>query len=108
MTSNDSAVLHASRLLFLCTDPALLREQLAGRQLTHAEAGPLRDDVSTDEITPVHIMSHYDASLARFPYSGFQAGGQSPIQPGAVQAGGFEVTVAGRRYGKGSWPASGW
>lgn len=43
------------RLLFLCTDPALARGQLQGRELTQAEAGPLRDDVSTDEITPVHI-----------------------------------------------------
>lgn len=102
MTSNDSGLLRASRLLFLCADAALVREQLAGRQLTRADAGTLRDDVSTDEITPVHIMSHYDASLARFPYTGFQVGGQLPIAPGAVQAGGFEVTVAGRRYGKGS------
>ncbi|HSH90405.1 MAG TPA: aconitase family protein [Ramlibacter sp.] len=66
------------------------------------QAGTLRDDVSTDEITPVHIMSHYDDRLARFPYTGFKVGGELPIQPGAVQAGGFAVTVAGRRYGKGS------
>ncbi|MCG2595799.1 aconitase family protein [Ramlibacter sp. XY19] len=61
------------------------------------------DDVSTDEITPVRIMSHYDDRLARFPYTGFTiADGSRPIAPGAVQAGGFQVTVAGRRYGKGS------
>lgn len=62
----------------------------------------LRDDVSTDEITPVAIMSHYDARLARFPYTGFKAGGTFPIAAGEVQAGGYRVTVAGRRYGKGS------
>jgi 3-isopropylmalate/(R)-2-methylmalate dehydratase large subunit len=62
----------------------------------------LRDDVSTDEITPVAIMSHYDERLARFPYTGFKAGGTFPIAAGAVQAGGYRVTVAGRRYGKGS------
>ena len=50
--------------------------------------GALRDDVSTDEITPVHIMSHYDDRLARFPYTGFKAGAESPIGAGAVQAGG--------------------
>ncbi|MDB5859609.1 MAG: aconitate hydratase protein [Ramlibacter sp.] len=61
------------------------------------------DDVSTDEITPVRIMSHYDERLARFPYTGFtQADGGRPIGPGGVQASGFVVTVAGRRYGKGS------
>ena len=66
------------------------------------DKGALRDDVSTDEITPVHIMSHYDHRLARFPYTGFQVGGKLPIAAGAVQAGGWQVTVAGRRYGKGS------
>ena len=65
-------------------------------------SGALRDDVSTDEITPVHIMSHYDGRLARFPYTGFKSGGDTPIGPGAAQAGGYQVTVAGRRYGKGS------
>ena len=47
-------------------------------------------------------MSHYDDSLARFPYTGFRSGDDMPIAPGAVQAGGFRVTVAGHRYGKGS------
>ncbi|GAB3777747.1 hypothetical protein GCM10028796_57240 [Ramlibacter monticola] len=91
------------RLLFLAQNPDALRAQLAGRQLARAEAGPLRDDISTDEISPVRIMSHYDAKLARFPYTGFTtADGQQPIAAGAVQAGGFQVAVAGRRYGKGS------
>jgi 3-isopropylmalate/(R)-2-methylmalate dehydratase large subunit len=61
------------------------------------------DDVSTDEITPVRIMSHYDERLARFPYTGFTvADGSRPIAAGSVQADGYQVTVAGRRYGKGS------
>ena len=72
------------------------------RILFLAEGGRPRDDVSTDEITPVAIMSHYDEKLARFPYTGFQADGGLPIGPGDVQAGGYDVTVAGRRYGKGS------
>jgi 3-isopropylmalate/(R)-2-methylmalate dehydratase large subunit len=90
------------RILFLADDPQRVRRQLAGEALTRAEAGPLRDDVSTDEISPVAIMSHYDDKLARFPYTGFACGGETPIAAGAVQAGGFQVTVAGRRYGKGS------
>jgi 3-isopropylmalate/(R)-2-methylmalate dehydratase large subunit len=92
----------APRVLFLATDPALIRAQLAGGRVTPAQAGALRDDVSTDEITPVRIMSHYDDQLARFPYTGLEVGGERPIGVGAVQAGGFAVTVAGRRYGKGS------
>jgi 3-isopropylmalate/(R)-2-methylmalate dehydratase large subunit len=91
-----------SRILYLSTDPDLVRRQLAGEQLTLAQAGDLRDDVSTDEITPVAIMSHYDEKLARFAYTGFQCGGDKPIAAGAVQAARFSVTVAGSRYGKGS------
>jgi 3-isopropylmalate/(R)-2-methylmalate dehydratase large subunit len=90
------------RVLFLTQDLALLRAQLEGLALARAAAGPLRDDVSTDEITPVRIMSHYDDALARFPYTGLQVQGERPIAVGAVQAGGFQVVVAGRRYGKGS------
>ena len=90
------------RILFLSADPQALRAPAGRRQLTLDQAGALRDDVSTDEITPVHIMSHYDDRLARFPYTGFKAGGETPIGAGAVQAGGFVVTVAGGRYGKGS------
>jgi 3-isopropylmalate/(R)-2-methylmalate dehydratase large subunit len=90
------------RILFLSKDAKVMRLQLAGQRLTHSAAGALRDDVSTDEITPVAIMSHYDDRLARFPYTGFRCGGEAPIAPGAIQAGGFTVTVSGARYGKGS------
>ncbi|HEX7889328.1 MAG TPA: aconitase family protein [Ramlibacter sp.] len=92
----------APRILFLSQDVPAMHEQLAGRQLTQAQAAPLRDDVSTDEITPVRIMSHYDEQLARYPYTGYTCEGERPVAVGAVQAGGFQVTVGGRRYGKGS------
>ncbi len=90
------------RILYLCDDPALVDAQLAGRRLRRHEAGTLRDDVSTDEITPVPILTHYDDTLGRFPYTGFEVGGTRPIGPDAVRNGGFSVTVAGKRYGKGS------
>lgn len=93
----------APRILFLARSGDAMRAQLGGAVLSAAEAGALRDDVSTDEITPVRILSHYDDRLARFPYTGFTTGdGERPIAAGAVQAGAFQVTVAGRRYGKGS------
>ncbi|WBY02560.1 aconitase family protein [Ramlibacter tataouinensis] len=92
----------APRIFFLCDDPARVRRQLAGEALSPDHAGPLRHDVSTDEITPVAILSHHDQRLARFAYTGLACGGQSPVAAGAVQAAGFQVTVAGRRYGKGS------
>jgi 3-isopropylmalate/(R)-2-methylmalate dehydratase large subunit len=93
----------APRLLFLSRSGDAVRAQIAGARMDRAGAGALRDDISTDEITPVRILSHYDERLARFPYTGFTAeDGTRPIAAGAVQAGGFQVTVAGRRYGKGS------
>jgi 3-isopropylmalate/(R)-2-methylmalate dehydratase large subunit len=93
----------APRILFLARSGDAVRAQVAGRSLAREAAGALRDDVSTDEISPVRIMSHYDDALARFPYTGFTTeDGERPIGVGAVQAARFQVTVAGRRYGKGS------
>ena len=48
------------RILFLARDGDTVRAQLAGRALSLQQAGPLRDDVSTDEITPLPILTHYD------------------------------------------------
>jgi 3-isopropylmalate/(R)-2-methylmalate dehydratase large subunit len=90
------------RVLFLSQDPAVVSRQLAGERVAREAAGALRHDVSTDEITPVAILSHYDHRLARFTYTGLACGARQPVAAGAVQAGGFAVTVAGRRYGKGS------
>src|SRR5438128_241721 len=90
------------RVLYLSTDPSLVRRQLAGERLTRASAGELRNDVSTDEITPVALLSYYDHRLATIPHTGFAAGGETPIGRGAIQKAGFTVTVGGRRYGKGS------
>ena len=90
------------RVLYLSQDPAVIVAQLAGQDFTSATAGPLRDNVSTDEITPVTVMLTYDERLGQFPYVGFKAGEVLPIGRDAVKNGGFRVTVAGKRYGKGS------
>jgi 3-isopropylmalate/(R)-2-methylmalate dehydratase large subunit len=92
----------SGRILFLCADPSQLDAQLNGRDLALAEAGPLRDDVSTDEITPIPVLAYYDERLGRYPYVGFKAGERLPLGRDAVRNGGFSVTVAGKRYGKGS------
>jgi len=94
--------LRFGRALFLSADPALVRAQLAGRVLTQAEAGALRDDISTDEISPLPAMVHFDAALGRHAHTGFSAGGERPIGRDALQNAGIGVLVAGRRYGKGS------
>ena len=90
------------RVLLLARDPAAMAAQMAGQALTLADAGPLRDDVSTDEITPVAILSHYDDKLGRYAHTGFAAAGTRPIGVDALRTGGFSVIVAGARYGKGS------
>jgi 3-isopropylmalate/(R)-2-methylmalate dehydratase large subunit len=90
------------RTLYLTASAELIRSQLAGTALSRPDAGALRDDVSTDEITPVPILTHYDEKLGRYPYTGFSVGGERPIGVDAVRSGEFAVTVAGKRYGKGS------
>jgi len=92
----------APRVLFLSADPALVRAQLAGASLTLQDAAPLRDDVSTDEISPLPAMVHFDETLGRYPYTGFKTAAERPIERDAVRAAGIDVVVAGRRYGKGS------
>jgi len=90
------------RVLFLCDDAGRIERQLAGTDLGRAEAGSLRDDISTDEITPLSTMTVWDHRLGRVPYTGLKVDGRMPIGRDAVKAGGFGVVVAGRRYGKGS------
>jgi 3-isopropylmalate/(R)-2-methylmalate dehydratase large subunit len=90
------------RILFLSEDPALIERQLQGENLSLEQAGTLRDDVSTDEITPHWACYHVDETLGRYPYVGLTCGGRRPIRPEDVRRGGFGITVAGSRYGKGS------
>lgn len=97
-----SQALAFRRVLHLAADPARVRAQLAGQDLSRADAGALRDDISTDEISPLAAMVHFDAALGRHAHTGFTAGGERPIGLGALQAAGIDVLVGGRRYGKGS------
>ncbi|WP_349605806.1 hypothetical protein [Cupriavidus sp. DF5525] len=90
------------RILFLSQDAQVVKRQLAGQDVSLEEALPLRTDASTDEITPAWICYHYDETLGEFPYLGLKCGEALPVAAGSVRAGGFAVTVAGRRYGKGS------
>lgn len=99
---NNIALTAPLRVLYLSQDAALIRRQLAGESLSREQAGPLRDDVSTDEITPVHILSHYDDTLGDFAHTGLRCGQDNPVARGALRQAGFAVLVAGRRYGKGS------
>ena len=90
------------RVLFLANDASLVRRQLEGVDLDWRPGIPLRDDISTDEITPAYICYYYDETLGDFPYLGLKCGEEFPITRGAVRRGGFVASVSGKRRGKGS------
>jgi len=95
------------RVLFLTEDPELIKRQLAGEDLAWDTKNPqnnpkLRDDISTDEITPAHICFFFDETLGEFPYTGLKCGNELPIQRGDVKRGGFVAAVSAKRRGKGS------
>ena len=113
------------RVLFLADDADLIRRQLhdgLDLDLTPDLKASLRDQISTDEITPAYICFFYDETLGEFPYLGLEvrsedgraggrasgrAGGgegrtEAPIERGSVKNAGFICSVAGKRRGKGS------
>ena len=95
------------RILFLTEDPELIRRQLAGEDLPWDTKNPaknpkLRDDISTDEITPAHYCFYFDETLGEIPYLGLKCGNVLPIARGDVKKGGFVCAVSGKRRGKGS------
>ncbi len=90
------------KILYLTDALATLKAQLLGRSLSLRTAGKLRADISTDEITPVAILSYYDSRLAQFAHTGLTLEGERPITQGVLQSLAFEVLVGGARYGKGS------
>ncbi|MCB9833213.1 MAG: 3-isopropylmalate dehydratase [Planctomycetes bacterium] len=90
------------RILFLVDDAAAMRRQFDGEDLPWPHGLPLRNNISTDEITPAYICYYFDDTLGEFPYLGFQAGDEFPVTRGAVKKGNFSVSVSGQRRGKGS------
>ena len=59
------------RVLFLADDAELIRRQLhegLDPELTPGLKALLRDQISTDEITPAYICFFYDETLGEFPY----------------------------------------
>ena len=75
----------SGNILFFSTRLDAVQTQLAGKAITLAQALPLRDDVSTDEITPLQVMMHYDEKLGDFVYTGLTIEGVQPIAPTTCQ-----------------------
>jgi 3-isopropylmalate/(R)-2-methylmalate dehydratase large subunit len=95
------------RILFLTEDPELIKKQLSGWDLPWDTKNPannpkLRDDISTDEITPAHYCFYFDQTLGEIPYLGLKCGSVHPIGRSDVKKGDFVCSVSGKRRGKGS------
>ncbi|NNF12197.1 MAG: hypothetical protein HKN72_03175, partial [Gemmatimonadetes bacterium] len=99
------------RILYLVDDAESVKAQLyEGRELelTDELRENLRDQISTDEITPAYICFFYDETLGDFPYLGLRTTNQTtgeteyPVERNAVRNGDFVCSVAGKRRGKGS------
>jgi 3-isopropylmalate/(R)-2-methylmalate dehydratase large subunit len=95
------------RILFLTEDPELLKRQLSGEDLPWDTRNPannpkLRDDISTDEITPAHCCFYFDETLGEIPYLGLKCGDVLPVGRSDVKKGRFVCAVSGKRRGKGS------
>lgn len=101
-TQLHPAARFSPRILYLSQCPATVKKALGGQPVRLADAQPLRDDVSTDEITPIAILTHFDDELGRYPYTGFKTQDELPVAVDAMRGSRIQVVVAGRRYGKGS------
>ena len=89
----------SGRVLYLTSDPELLRRQLAGETLTFDAARPLLANISTDELTPAWACYYYDQTLARYCLVGLRGG---LVERDVLRAGGFQVIVSGPSKGCGS------
>src|SRR2546423_9580153 len=92
--SSMNALKLAGRILFLSADPRVIEAQLGGADLESSDAGALRDDVSTDEITPVAACIYFDHRLRPYPHTGFKAGHPRPTGADAGRQRGLRVARA--------------
>src|SRR3954462_12882014 len=94
------------RVLFLTTDPELIRKQLRGEldlQMKNLSVDDLLDDINTDAMTPAWVcFSHRPEDIARDAYAGLIVDGKRLFEHDALIDGNFEVIVSGFRKGVGS------
>src|SRR5882762_3482667 len=96
---DDDALRVEGRVLYLTSDPELLRRQLSGDSLSFDPSVPLLDNISTDELTPGWVCYYYDETLARYCLVGLRGG---VVKKDAIKDGGFGVIVSGISKGCGS------
>ena len=95
------------RILFLVDDAELMRRQLEGEdlELTEELRAKLRDQISTDEITPAYICYYFDETLGQFPYLGLQGRRRVPGQARKREEG--RLRLLGERQAAGEGTARG-
>ena len=96
--SRRVTVILPGRILYLCDDADTLRAQLNGRDLDTVPS-ELRDNISTDEITPNWVCYWYDETLGRYVLIGLKDGA---VERDSLKKGGFGTVVAGKSMGCGS------
>ena len=99
MSTSAGAVKIHGRVLYLTEDPALLEQQLSGKDIAFDPERPLLGSISTDELTPGWVCYYYDETLARYCLVGLRGG---TIKRDAIKNGGFGVIVSGISKGCGS------
>ncbi|MEM7608773.1 MAG: aconitase family protein [Myxococcota bacterium] len=87
------------RVLYITEDPELIATQLGGGDLEFDPERPLRNNISTDEITPGWVCFYYDETLGRYSMVGLKGG---VIEKDSIKGGGFDVIVSGLSKGCGS------
>src|SRR5258706_14832842 len=85
----DANVRLQGRIFYLTEDPGFVRAQLAGHDPAWTPEHKLRDDISTDEITPAYICYYYAETLDEFPYVGLKYRAEFPITSGPGKRGGL-------------------
>jgi 3-isopropylmalate/(R)-2-methylmalate dehydratase large subunit len=106
------------RILYLVDDADVMRRQLDGEdlELTGDLRARLRDQISTDEITPAYICYYFDETSATSPTSGCGRAASSPSPAGWCGRAASSAPSAGSAAARGapgssrrtrsSWPAS--
>src|SRR5262245_50717810 len=98
-TTAPRTVRFSGRIFYVSEDPAQVRQQIEGENLSWDPDRPLRDAISTDELTPAWTCFHYDEKLGDHCLTGLRG---DPVKPNDVKNGGFEVIVSGVSKGCGS------
>lgn len=101
MSATPEQVPFDGRFLFLSDHADVMDAQLAGEDVTLEQALPLRDDVSTDEMTSQVVCAKFEDNYGAGLPSAYRAGTQLPIAEHALENYGAAVIVAGKRFGKG-------